>query len=87
MLIIQLYFIKYDYKPTIANSFGNNKYLANESCQIGAAAFHTSKTTVSFKVTYEARFGAATDNAASPWCIYLDYVRANKVSKEYSFTL
>lgn len=29
------YYVKYNYKPSIANPFANNKYLANESIQLG----------------------------------------------------
>ncbi len=83
----KLYHVKYNYNPTIANPFGNNKYLANESVQLGAAAFHNSSDTVSFKINYDARFGAAEDNAASPWLVYMNYVQKATTSRTYSFSV
>ena len=82
-----LYYIKYNYKPSIANPFGNNKYLANESRQLGIASFETDSSKVKFTMNYEARFGCASDNAASPWCIYINNINTNVGAKEYEFSL
>lgn len=81
------YRIVYDYKPHIPNALGNNKYLANESIQLGTAQFHSSKKTVSFKVNYDARFGAACDKERSPWHVQIGYVKRKTGSREYSFTV
>lgn len=88
------YHIVYDYKPNIANPVASNKYLAYESVQLGEAQFEkaassssATKTTVSFKVNYQARFGAASNSACSPWCVYMNYVESASKSRSYSFTM
>lgn len=79
--------IIYDYKPSMANPAASNKYVANESIQLGAAAFHTKKDTVDFSIKYDARFGAAKNSSCSPWLIYIDYVCKATKTREYSFTV
>ena len=81
------YYIIYDYDPSIANPFASNKYVANESVQMGEAQFETSSGTVSFVMNYDARFGAAENANCSPWLVYLSYVRKTTGSRSYSFTI
>lgn len=83
----KLYFVKYDYKPSLVDPLASNKYVANESIQLGAASFHSSSSTISFTMNYDARFGAASDNAASPWLIYINTVYKATTSRTYSFTV
>ncbi|MCR4928059.1 MAG: hypothetical protein K5927_08765 [Lachnospiraceae bacterium] len=82
-----LYFVKYDYKPSIANPFASNKYVSNESVQLGEAQFDNTDNTIKFTVYYDARFGGAEDSKRSPWLIYLNYVKQKTGSKTYSFTI
>lgn len=79
--------IIYDYKPHIANPVASNKYLAKESIQLGMAEFHSVKNTVSFRVYYDARFGAASKSSRSPWSVYMNYVRQNTDYEDYTFTI
>ena len=83
----KLYSIAHDYKPYIAQLWQNNKYLANESIQMGIAEFESSNSTVRFVVNYDARFGVATDASASPASIIANYVRSTKYARSYSFTI
>ena len=62
----KLYQVVYDYKPHIPNIFGSNKYLANESVQMGMAEITSKKEDITFVVNYEARFGAAENKKRSP---------------------
>ncbi|MBD5088580.1 MAG: hypothetical protein HDT30_07180 [Clostridiales bacterium] len=81
------FFVKYDFQPSIGNPVASNKYVANEAVQLGAAAFHTKKDTVSFSMNYDARFGAAGNSSCSPWLVYISYVQKETATKAYSFTV
>lgn len=74
-----------DYKPHIPNIFGSNKYLANESIQMGMAEITSKKDTITFNVNYEARFGAAEKKNCSPGYVCVDYVKKNKAKRKYTF--
>lgn len=80
-----LYQVVYDYKPHIPNVFGSNKYLANESVQMGMAEITKKKGKVNFTVDYEARFGAASKKNCRPETVWLDYVKNKKGSRKYKF--
>ena len=43
------YYVKYNYKPSLLNPFASNKYVANESVQLGVASFHTKEKMYSLK--------------------------------------
>ena len=77
------YHIKYNYKPSLINPFASNKYVANESVQLGAATFHKSKNKILFTMYYDARFGAAYNNSASPLLVFAGYVEKQTLSKEF----
>ena len=81
----KLYHVVYDYKPHIPNIFGSNKYLANESIQMGMAEITSKKDTITFNVNYEARFGAADKKNCSPGYVCVDYVKKNKAKRKYTF--
>lgn len=49
--------------------------------------FETTKSSYTFKLNLDARFGAAKNNAASPWDIYLNYVMKETATKDVTFTL
>lgn len=83
----KLFYIKYNYKPSIANPCASNKYVANESIQLGAASFHTSNKKVSVTVNYDARFGVAENSNCSPWLICLNYIYKETDSETYNFTI
>lgn len=83
----KIYSIEYDYSPSIANPFGSNKYLANESYQMGYAQFSSSKKTISITMNVDARFGVAENDDASPWCVYINNVSSKKNSRTLSFTV
>lgn len=79
------YYIVYDYKPNIANPLANNKYLTNESSQYGMAQFETRRKTYTATLCFDARFGAATNKAASPWLVYMNYVRGGVRTVNFKF--
>ena len=81
------YYIKYNYKPSLVNPLANNKYLANESIQLGAAAFHKAASEITFTMQYDARFGAAENNAASPLLVFYNYVKKATKSKTITLTV
>lgn len=83
----KIYSIEYDYCPSMANPFGSNKYLANESFQMGYAQFSSNKKTICITMDVDARFGAAENDDASPWLVYMNYVRSKKDSRTFSFTV
>lgn len=81
------YYVVYDYKPNIVLVAASNKYVANESEQYGMAQFETSSKTQKITYNFDARFGAAEDNAASPLNIYLNDVfkQTKAVTHTFSF--
>lgn len=66
----------YNYKPTIANPFGNNKYLRNESFQFAMCNYDIKNNYNYITLSFDGRFGAAEDKACSPWCVIIDYVKS-----------
>lgn len=80
------YHVVYNYKPNIANIFASNKYLANESKQYGMAQFSTSNKKQNITYNFDARFGVAENNAASPINIYLNKVFKETKAIKYTFS-
>lgn len=83
----KMYYVKYDYKPSLVNPGASNNYVINESNQLGVAAFHTSKRNISFTIQYDARFGISRNSSCSPWCIYTNMVFARKMDHTFHFKL
>lgn len=81
------YYEVYDYQPSIACPWSSNKYVANESIQLGLAEFETRNGTVSFQMNYDARYGSACEKNAAPWYVNIGYVRKATKSRNYSFTI
>ncbi len=83
------YYVKYDYKPGLVNLFASNKYVANESIQMGMAQFETKGLSdyVTIPVKYEVRFGAASNSKRSPAFIYVNYIRKASDSRVYQFKI
>ncbi|MBE5963933.1 MAG: hypothetical protein E7252_03205 [Lachnospira sp.] len=74
---IRKYETVYDYKPGFL-PWNDNYYLANQSKQRGMVKFETDREWFNLSLTFEARFGVAVDNAASPWNIHLNKVYSSK---------
>lgn len=83
----EMFYEVYDYKPSIVNPFASNKYVANESSQYGMAQFETTKSSYTFTMNIDGRFGASTDNESDPWDIIVNYVRKATVTRDFYFKL
>ena len=86
-----MFYIVYDYIPSIINPFASNKYVANESSQYGIAHFSTEKNTSSFGfyINYEAKFGVSSNESRSPLSIYNPdvWTKGNTATYFYEFKL
>jgi hypothetical protein len=68
----KLFYMEYDYKPSLIFPFASNSYVANESEQCGVAEFEKkqgNRNSVGLSITYDARFGFASSKSRAPWTI------------------
>ncbi len=83
------YYIIYDYKPSVVNLFASNKYVANESVQMGMVQSEKrgNKNYIAIPVEYDVRFGAASDSKRSPAFIYWNWTEKAVVSRTFRFNI
>ncbi len=83
----KLFYIEYDYLPSIINIFADNTYVANESAQYGMAEFTKTtgnKNSVGLYMQYDARFGVATTENCTPVSILTGVVYKKTDSRAYN---
>ena len=73
----RLFYEVYDYKPTLVNPFGSNKYVRNESFQYAMCNYDIKNNYNAITLKFDGRFGSAQNKDCSPLLINSSYIRGD----------